>query len=108
MDNQSGKSNFEKEIVEKLAFAAITEQRRNRRWKIFFLFLFFIYLFTLPILMSGKFEFPDLKKGVKHTALVDLDGVISSDDRLRCMRSLRNSSTSFSVKCRWLPRNSRI
>jgi protease-4 len=81
MENQSGKSNFEKEIVEKLAFAAITEQRRNRRWKIFFLFLFFIYLFVFPILMSGNFELPDIQKGEKHTALVDLDGVITADTR---------------------------
>lgn len=79
MENQPPKSNFERDIVEKLAFAAITEQRRNRRWKIFFILLFFIYLFALPILMSGIVEFPDMEKGEKHTALVDLNGVISAD-----------------------------
>jgi len=78
MEENSKKSSFERDIVEKLAFSAITEQRRARRWKIFFIFLFFIYLFAAPILMSGKFEWPDMEKGEKHTALVDLEGVISS------------------------------
>ncbi len=36
-------SDYEK-IVHKLAFAAIDEQRRARRWRIFFLILFFAYL----------------------------------------------------------------
>ena len=79
MEDNSKKSNFERDIVEKLAFAAIVEQRRARRWKIFFIFLFFAYLFSAPLLISGKFEFPDMDKDDKHTALVDLDGVISSD-----------------------------
>lgn len=79
MEDKSKKSNFEQGIVEKLAFAAIVEQRRARRWKVFFILLFFVYLFTAPLLISGKFEFPDMDKDEKHTALVDLDGVISSD-----------------------------
>ena len=79
MEDNSKKSNFERDIVEKLAFAAIVEQRRARRWKIFFIFLFFAYLFSAPLLISGKFKFPDMDKDDKHTALVDLDGVISSD-----------------------------
>jgi protease-4 len=81
MEDNSKKSNFERDIVEKLAFAAIVEQRRARRWKIFFILLFFAYLFSAPLLISGKFEFPDVDKGEKHTALVDLDGVISSDSK---------------------------
>lgn len=94
MENQSKKSNFEKDIVEKLAFAAITEQRRNRRWKIFFLLLFFIYLFALPVLISGKFEFPDVETEDKHTALVDLDGVIAPDSQSgadKVVTALRNA-----------------
>lgn len=79
--NKQDKSStgWEREIVEKLAFATLTEQRRNRRWRIFFVLLFFVYLFATPFLFSGKFEWSDLKKGEKHTALVDLKGVISSD-----------------------------
>jgi protease-4 len=79
MEETKKQSNFEKDIVEKLAFAAVTEQRRSRRWKIFFIFLFFIYLFSFPLLMSGKFKLPDLDEDTRHTALVDLEGIISSE-----------------------------
>ena len=78
MEENPKKSNFEKDIVEKLAFAAITEQRRARRWRIFFILLFFVYLFAAPLLMSGKLEWPGVDKDDKHTALVDLNGIISS------------------------------
>ena len=42
-----------------------------------FLLLFFIYLFALPVIISGKLEFPDMETKDKHTALVDLDGIIA-------------------------------
>ncbi len=79
MDDKAGKTtNFEQDIVEKLAFAAINEQRRTRRWRIFFISLFFIYLFSIPLLMIGKLDF-DIETSQKHTALVDLYGIISSE-----------------------------
>ncbi len=79
MDDKAGKTtNFEQDVVEKLAFAAINEQRRTRRWRIFFISLFFIYLFSIPLLMSGKLDF-DMETSQKHTALVDLYGVISPE-----------------------------
>lgn len=44
----SDKNEYEA-IVQRLAFAAINEQRRSRRWRIFFIVLTFIYL--TPVLM---------------------------------------------------------
>lgn len=76
-DKQS--SNWEKEVIEKLAFASLTEQRRARRWRIFFLMLFFIYLFGLPFILSNGIDLSEDKGSGKHTALVELEGVISSD-----------------------------
>lgn len=76
-EKSSSKTNFEQDVVERLAFAAITEQRRARRWKIFFIFLFFAYLFSVPFIMSGSLELSDIDVPDKHTALVDLQGVIS-------------------------------
>ena len=77
MDKTPKQSSFEQDVIERLAFAAVTEQRRSRRWRIFFILLFFAYLFAVPILMSGNFDLFDMEKTDKHTALVDLDGVIS-------------------------------
>ena len=37
-------SGWEREIIEKLALAAVTEQTRARRWGIFFKSLIFVYL----------------------------------------------------------------
>ena len=43
----SRQSGWEREIVEKLAFAAVKEQTRARRWNVFFKSLFFVYLFAI-------------------------------------------------------------
>ncbi len=71
--------NWERDTLRRLAFATLNEQRRTRRWRIFFVFLFFIYLFlTLWIFLK-----PDLLEGEhgseKHTALIEVQGVIASD-----------------------------
>ncbi len=69
--------NWERGVVEKVALAAITEQRRARYWGIFFKLLMFIYLFALLFIGLGWFgkkeSAPD-----KHTAMVELRGVIAA------------------------------
>ena len=70
--------NWEREVLEKLALSAVTEQRRARRWGIFFKALGFLYLTFLIVLMAGLVK-GDVNKMGKHTALVDLQGVIASD-----------------------------
>ncbi len=70
--------NWERGVVEKVALAAITEQRRARYWGIFFKVLIFIYLFVLLFIGLGWFG----KRATapeKHTAMVELRGVIASD-----------------------------
>ena len=46
-------NNWERSVLEKLAMSAIVEQRRARRWGIFFKFLTFGYLFFLLLLIIG-------------------------------------------------------
>lgn len=70
--------NWERDVLEKLALSAVVEQRRARRWGIFFKALGFLYLTFLIVLMTGVVK-GDVNKMGKHTALVDLQGVISSD-----------------------------
>ena len=87
------KPNFEQEVIKKLAFAAVTEQRRSRRWKIFFAFLFFGYLFSIPLFMRAEFDF-DSEVDARHTALVDLRGIIgpqSDADADRITAALREA-----------------
>ncbi len=68
---------WHKEVVNRLVFAAVTEQRRARRWNIFFKCLLGLYLVALLILYLPQ-DWSDLPKpGEKHTAMVELSGVIS-------------------------------
>ncbi len=69
---------WQQEVINRLAFAALDEQRRSRRWNILFRTLFLAYLlmifFAIYLPDSGK---TGITVG-KHTALVDLQGVISA------------------------------
>ena len=68
--------NWERQTLEKVALAAIHEQRRARKWGIFFKLLLFVYLFALLFVGMGWFGKKETSSG-KHTALVEVNGVIS-------------------------------
>jgi protease IV len=70
-------TDWDKQLVENLATAALVEQRRARRWGIFFKLLFFAYL-TFIIVLLVDWRGPEGLGGGKHTALVDLVGVIDA------------------------------
>ncbi len=72
-------SNWEREVLGKLAMAAIQEQRRARKWGIFFKLLTFAYLFIVLIMISGLRQGSPEALGGKHTALVELNGEIAAD-----------------------------
>ena len=65
-----------REMVERLVFASINEQRRARRWGIFFKFLLVLYLLALLILYLPSDWSEVGAVGEKHTALVELSGAI--------------------------------
>jgi protease-4 len=70
---------WERSVLEKVALAAIVEQRRARRWGIFFKILIFIYLFVvLAVAMGWSGKRDGGSSGEKHTALVEVNGVISA------------------------------
>lgn len=68
---------WERKIIEKLALDALAEQRRRRRWGIFFRILGFSYLTVFVVILGDWGGTADrLGDGKKHTALVQLTGVI--------------------------------
>ncbi len=73
-----GDKDWERDVVNRLAFAALNEQRRARRWNVFFKSLFFIYLFVLFFYVPVEWGDATISTG-KHTALVELDGVIAAN-----------------------------
>jgi protease-4 len=70
--------NWERGVIEKLALEALKEQKRARRWGIFFKLLTFAYLTFLILLLLEWRGDADRLAGTKHTALVDVIGVIDS------------------------------
>ena len=67
---------WERGLIEKLATATLKEQRRARMWGIFFKLLGFAYLTIILMLVFGWSE-KSVEVGGKHTALVELDGLIA-------------------------------
>ena len=68
---------WERELVTKLASAALKEQRRARLWGIFFKLLTFAYI-TFILLMAVDWKGrAELAGGKKHTAMVELSGLIA-------------------------------
>lgn len=70
---------WERTVLEKVALASLHEQRRSRRWGIFFKMLGFIYLFALLFVALGWIGKRDVTTTTKHTALVEVRGVIAPD-----------------------------
>lgn len=68
---------WERKVLEDLAFAALKEQRKSRRWGYVFKGLMFLYLFAVLMLMVPSGDLPIHKS--KHTALVEINGEISAD-----------------------------
>ena len=72
-------SNWEHKVLEKVALAAVDEQRRTRRWGIFFKLLGFAYL---TVLLATLIDWEALgmgsEKSARHTALVEMTGVIQA------------------------------
>lgn len=69
---------WERDLLERLAFAALTEQRRARRWGIFFKLFFAAYLVLILVLAQSD-SWSGKALTTSHTALVDIEGVISAD-----------------------------
>jgi len=67
---------WERKVVEKIALAGIAEQRRARRWGIFFKLLTFAYITWIILLVTG-WQATEAPKAEKHTALVEIDGLIA-------------------------------
>ncbi|HEY8251860.1 MAG TPA: S49 family peptidase [Burkholderiales bacterium] len=67
---------WERELVNKLATAALKEQRRARLWGIFFKLLTFAYI-TVFLLMAIDWKGGDVGGSKKHTAMVEVSGLIA-------------------------------
>jgi protease-4 len=89
--------NWERAVLEKIALKAIDEQRRDRHWRILFRLLWLAFLFLLVAIAMGwlgriddKPHFPG-----KHTALVDLKGIIAPEGKASSDRIVSALNAAF-------------
>jgi protease-4 len=69
---------WERDLISQLATAALKEQRRARRWGIFFKLLTFGYVtFLILMAMDWKSAGEGVAGGKKHTAMVEVNGTIT-------------------------------
>lgn len=94
----SGDKSWERDLIERLALNALTEQRRARRWNVFFKLLLFCYLFVLLFiyLSEGWEESPMSTEN--HTALVEIEGVIGSDKKASADNVITGLRAAFKDK----------
>jgi protease IV len=78
VSDSNNDANWERKVLEKLALEALAEQRRGRRWGIFFKLLGFGYLAVLLFLALDLGQGDKIAEGGKFTALVNLNGVIKA------------------------------
>jgi protease-4 len=78
---REGSSDWERELLERLSTAALHEQRRARRWNIFFKLLIFSYLFLLIYLAMQDTQLSDASRSKEHVAMVEVNGIISDSTR---------------------------
>jgi protease-4 len=95
---ENGNGPWERELIAKLATAALAEQKRARRWGIFFKFLTFAYVtFVLVAFVDwGAHDFG--ASGKKHTAVVELNGLIAPGNDASAERINASLQAAFKDK----------
>ena len=81
-ENEQNSSNWEREVLEKLAFQSLKEQKRNRFWSVFFKSLTFIWLFLMLFYMLNWIGGTSGNSAEDHTALIDIQGEIGAQDQV--------------------------
>ena len=89
--------NWERKVIEKLAYEALREQRRGRRWGIFFKLLAFGYVTLLLVLAFDWNGDGEMGSG-KHTSMVELSGVIEAKGEANADRIMAALQGAFKDK----------
>jgi protease-4 len=90
--------NWERSVLERVALKALDEQRRSRQWGALFKLLFFILAFLIVagwLGWIGRSEEEVAAVGGKHTAVVDLEGVIAPEGNASAERIIKALDRAF-------------
>ncbi len=77
--HSSRSESWERKTIKELANGALVEQRRGRRWSLFFRFLMVAYVLFITVMAFRQHLFPAGAETEDHTAMLVLSGTIASD-----------------------------
>jgi protease-4 len=90
---------WERAVLERVALKALEEQRRARQWSALFKLLFFLLAFTIVAGWLGWIGRGEKEAaaaaGGKHTAVVDLQGVIAPEGKASAENVIRGLDRAF-------------
>jgi len=94
--NNSNPSSKEWKLIEKMLLSSLDEQKKARRWGIFFKLLTFLYILGFFFLIrGGEGDFSSQTGSLSdHTALIELDGEIGAHTEVSAdhvIKGLRNA-----------------
>ncbi len=101
-DDESGsdrpQNNREWQLIEKVLLSAHEENRRRRRWSVFFRFLGMAYLLLLLILFLPMTSDMAPTGSGKHTAMVEVNGVIAEQKDANADRIVTGLRKAFEAE----------
>lgn len=90
---------WERKLLEQLASESLRENRRRRRWAVFFKLLGFAYVgFLLFMLWSWHKAGDGVVDGAEHTALIQMNGAIGDADEVSAEQALLAIQSAFEDK----------
>ena len=87
--------NWERSVLERLAMAAIKEQRAARQWGIFFKLALLAVVVIVIGLATGWIDGKDAVAAGRHTAIVEVMGTIESDGRASAENIIAGLQAAF-------------
>ncbi len=98
LDDDAPPGHWERGLVERVITSSINENRRARRWGIFFKLAGFSYLFALLWLFAADAVTNKVTSDKEHTALVDVRGIIAPDTKASADKIVEGLRDAFKDK----------
>ncbi|HZS80407.1 MAG TPA: S49 family peptidase [Herbaspirillum sp.] len=92
----AGKGGWERDVLEKLLLFTVKEQRAHRRWSIFFKVAGLV-VFVFAIWSVFNYNRSDIELVGRHTALVEISGVIDAEGRSSASAVMAALGKAFSA-----------
>jgi protease-4 len=93
-----GDPDWERSLINRMALEHLRDQRRGRRWGNLFKLLIIVYLFSLLAISYSQKAWDEIQAGEDHTALIQINGVISSETEASADRIITALREAFKAE----------